>query len=394
MDDTSSQEIREQMLRGGLAPCLVSLLSTPSYRSRAIRVLFHLSADDRCKLVFAQPVETATAAITNGTTNTTTTGVAILMGIVVNFPQPMLPPELAALAVNVSLHPACAELMTAHKGLNYLMDRLVTPPTAKSSTTANNNNNNNNSSPRPPKGSNSSRSSSGGGGLDVFLLKILRNIALYTYSRQRDRSSSISSTGAAGMDSSRDRKSAAAGGGGSVEEKEKDKDRGLWSPHVKTLVELVATMTTSNNNNESNQDAVLELLGILGCLTVRDLPMSNSWARLLRDQGLLASLSRLMVPGSAQPDVLLEAVLVLSAATAEPLACEVISSSSALGLVYQLFRDKLKSSTAAGGDRGADAELPLQLLYLFYRLLLNESSREELMYSTRIVGEKMNVLYE
>lgn len=323
------------MLRGGLVPALVSLLGTPSFRSRSIRVLYHLSCDDRCRLSFAKPLEV------NGSNNST--GLSVLMGVVVNFPQPILPLELAALAINLSLNPTCAELMIANKGLNYLMDRLTILPSGN-------------------------RQQHGGNGkskLDVFLLKVLRNIALYTFDRQKEREF-------VKVKPSKEDKG---------EEKDgamRDKERGLWSPHVKTLIELVMS-------SYDNQDVLIELLGILGCLTVRDLPSTNSWARLLRDQGLLQFLSRLLVPGATQPDVLLEVILVLSASTAEPLACEVIASSSALGLVYQLFKEKIKAKSG-GSEKFPDVELPLQMLYLFYRLLMNESSREELMYSTRIVG--------
>ena len=97
-----------------------------------------------------------------------------------------------------------------------------------------------------------------------------------------------------------------------------------------------------------------------------------------------------MVPGMSQPDVLLEVVLVLSAAAAEPLvsdyirpqtyldhsssyvytclfhqACEVIASSNVLGLAYQLLKDRLAGGAEA--RKTQDVEMVLQLLFLFYR---------------------------
>jgi hypothetical protein len=62
-----------------------------------------------------------------------------------------------------------------------------------------------------------------------------------------------------------------------------------------------------------------QVLGILASISVKDLPASLSWARLLRDQGLLPLLSRLLLPGLAPSDLLLETVLVFSAAASEPL---------------------------------------------------------------------------
>ena len=39
--------MREQMLKGGMVPKLVNLLKTPSFRPKTLRLLYHLSSDDR-----------------------------------------------------------------------------------------------------------------------------------------------------------------------------------------------------------------------------------------------------------------------------------------------------------------------------------------------------------
>ena len=156
-------ETREQMLQGGLVPRLIALLSTPSYRSRALKLLYHLSQDDRCKAEFARPLAAGG------------TGAAILTGLVVNFPQATLPAELGSLAVNVSLVPLCAELMAASKGLSLLVDRLTSGELAAGSAS-------------PVKG----KAKSGPPGLDIYLLKIIRNIAMGSYRLQQRQQSSRS----------------------------------------------------------------------------------------------------------------------------------------------------------------------------------------------------------
>jgi Kinesin-associated protein (KAP) len=55
----------------------------------------------------------------------TTEAVPILMQLILNFPQPLLAKELAALAINMSLNARNAELMCAQRGLQHLMDRVV-----------------------------------------------------------------------------------------------------------------------------------------------------------------------------------------------------------------------------------------------------------------------------
>ena len=96
------------MLKGGLVPKLVKLLEVTAFRAKTLRLLYHLSVDDRCKSML-----------------TYTGAVPILMGLVINFPQDFLAKELAALMVNISYNPRNCELMINNKGLNLLMDRLA-----------------------------------------------------------------------------------------------------------------------------------------------------------------------------------------------------------------------------------------------------------------------------
>jgi hypothetical protein len=124
------QDIREQMLKGGMVPKLVKLLEVPAYRAKTLKLLYHLSVDDRCKSMI-----------------TYTGAVPILMGLVINFPQDFLAKELAALMVNISYNPRNCELMINNKGLNLLMDRLADKH-------------------------------------DPLLLKIVRNLTLWTFNQQ------------------------------------------------------------------------------------------------------------------------------------------------------------------------------------------------------------------
>lgn len=44
---------RAQMVKAGLIPKVVELLKRPPYRARGLRLLYHMSIDDRCKAMFA-----------------------------------------------------------------------------------------------------------------------------------------------------------------------------------------------------------------------------------------------------------------------------------------------------------------------------------------------------
>ena len=126
------EELRDQMMCNGLVPKLVDLLKTPAFRSRTLKLLYHLSIDDRCKSMFSY-----------------TDGVPLLMGMVINFPQDTLAKELAALVINISHSPKNCELMVQNHGLNHLMDRL-------------------------------------GSTRDPLLIKIIRNITCWTFNQQQE----------------------------------------------------------------------------------------------------------------------------------------------------------------------------------------------------------------
>jgi hypothetical protein len=45
-------KIRMAMINSGLVPRLVNLLKTPAFRARTLKLLYHLSVEDRCKAMY------------------------------------------------------------------------------------------------------------------------------------------------------------------------------------------------------------------------------------------------------------------------------------------------------------------------------------------------------
>mmetsp|Transcript_29766 Transcript_29766/g.49787 ORF Transcript_29766/g.49787 Transcript_29766/m.49787 type:complete len:947 (-) Transcript_29766:278-3118(-) len=284
-------DLRDLMLKGGIVPKLVNLLKVPVFRAKTLKLLYHLSVDDRCKSMI-----------------TYTDGVPILMGLVINFPQDYLARELAALMVNISYNSRNVELMINNKGLNLLMDRLADKR-------------------------------------DPLLLKLIRNISQWTFNQQEE-----------------------------LEAPEMQyKYRGLWSPHIKVLMEIVM--------EEDGHDLLVEVFGCLANMTIYDLPASSNWSKLLREYNLLNLFCKMLVPGMAQNDLLLEIVMLISTIASDMQACSLIASSTLIGLLYQLWEEKCD-----------DTELLLQLIHCFYKLFLHDASREEAMYSTRIVVDIIECL--
>jgi len=283
-------DLREQMMRKGLVPKLISLLKTPNFRARVLKLLYHLSSDDRCKSMV-----------------TYTDGMSILMGMVINFPQNNLPRELAALVVNLSYNPRNAELMIANRGLNHLMDRLENTS-------------------------------------DPMLLKIIRNLTLWTFNQQQE-----------------------------LEQPELQyKWRGLWSPHIKVLLELVTN---------GNHDILVEVYGCLANLSVFDLPANSSWPKLITEYNFITLFNKILIPGMAQNDLILEVIMVISSMCSDQKACDMIASSNLINVIYGTWKDK-----------DDDTEIRLQIIHLFYKLFQFPSSRDEAMYNTRIVVDIIDCL--
>jgi len=256
-----------------------------------LRLLYHLSADDRCKSMF-----------------TYTEAVPLVMQLVINFPQQHVARELAALGVNLSLNARNAELMAAHRGLHHLMDRQMHTR-------------------------------------DPLLMKIIRNLAQWTFNIQQDLAEQ-------GKDPRRDYR-----------------QRGLWAPFVRPLCKLV--------RETEQQDLVVEALGTVNNLTALDLPKGAGWADLVEEFQLQSFIPKLLVPGMAQADVVLEVVILVGVLTADPKAVRVLALGSAVQALQQVWRD----------HAGDDAEVVLQLLHAFYLLLHHEPTREIILFE----GEEQTI---
>ncbi|CAE7385495.1 KAP115 [Symbiodinium microadriaticum] len=285
-------EIRDQAVQIGMIPKLISLLKAPAFRARALRVLYHMSIEDRCKSMF-----------------TYTDGMPLIMGMIINFPQDTLPKELAGLSVNISLNARNAEVMASNRGLNHLMDRMMTTK-------------------------------------DPLLMKIIRNISLWSFNSQQ-----------------------------SLENADLQyKYRGLWSPHIKNICRLAV--------DADSHDLLVEVLGTLANLTILDLPMNQGWSKLLGDYNIMSLITKLLVPGMAQNDVLLEVIMIIAQAASDTHSCRMLAGNNIIGLLHQVWKDK-----------GSDVEILLQLLFCFLKFFRQESCQEEAMYGTRVVVDIIDCLH-
>lgn len=98
--------MREEMFKCNYYNILISLLKQPKLRGKVLKLLYHLSVDDRFKAYIS-----------------TTEGLGILMNMIINFPQDYIGKELAGLVVNLSFNSKNVEAMIEKQGLNLLIDR-------------------------------------------------------------------------------------------------------------------------------------------------------------------------------------------------------------------------------------------------------------------------------
>jgi hypothetical protein len=68
-------------------------------------------------------------------------------------------------------------------------------------------------------------------------------------------------------------------------------------------------------------------------MTIYDLPASSNWSKLLRDYGLVNLFCKLLVPGMAQNDLLLEIVMLIANITSDPQVRNEISLDPSVGSV-------------------------------------------------------------
>jgi len=115
-----------------------------------------------------------------------------------------------------------------------------------------------------------------------------------------------------------------------------------------------------------NPDLLMELLGTLANVTLPDMP----WGELC-EAGLVDLLTRLLMPGFSEDDIVLECVMLVGNLAGEHESAQYVVSSRLPGLLQQILIEKCE-----------DEEIVVQLLYAFQCLLVFDDVREIVMSET------------
>ena len=209
---------------------------------------------------------------------------------------------------------------------------------------------------------------------------------------------------------------------------------GLWSPYVRDLFRLC-------RHESITPELQVEVLGTLANLTTRDLPDDTTFADLLAEcggcgrgegtrerasdspsrvcwcphdgvigrYGFAQFLYKLLVPGFAEDDIVLEVIMLVGVIGSEANSAPIIAGSNIIRLLDQAltgeWREKqlLSPSLFCPGvcapdhprgmyrvplcspERAADAEIVLQTLFTFFRLLHHPETAEVVIYDTAAV---------
>jgi len=96
------------MCEHGLIPKLVEILKAPGFRALILKLLYHLSLEDKTKATF-----------------TYTECIPIVYQLIIHCPEPIVGKELIALAVNLSTNGRNAERFAQDDQLDELIKRAI-----------------------------------------------------------------------------------------------------------------------------------------------------------------------------------------------------------------------------------------------------------------------------
>ncbi len=272
--------IRTQLVKDGIIPKLVKLLKKAQFRHVALKLLYHISMDDKCKSMF-----------------TYTDCIPMVVNMVQNFPEKFVEKTLIALAVNLAANARNAEAMASGENLNAFLNRLFQSK-------------------------------------DPLLAKMLRNLS------QHD------------------------------------------GPVKMRLAEFVGDIAALTRQTQ-NPDLLVELLGILGNMTMSDTDQKVPFSRMLIDYDMINFLHTHLAPGASEDDIMLEIIIFIGTCVSDPNCAPIFANSQLVAVLYDLMADKQE-----------DDEMVLQITYTFFRCLQHESTRDVLLNHTQVVSYFVDLLYD
>ncbi len=146
--------------------------------------------------------------------------------------------------------------------------------------------------------------------------------------------------------------------------------RVLFAPYVVGFVKL-AKLT-------KNPDVLVETLGCLGNFVIPGF----DYSKLISDFGLVDFLHRYLTPGSAEDDLVLEAVIFTGTLLSDEDVPEVLVGTPLIRDLFRVLQEKQE-----------DSEILLQLLFVFLKLLAADETRDAVISQTQTVFYLIDLLF-
>jgi len=155
-------------------------------------------------------------------------------------------------------------------------------------------------------------------------------------------------------------------------------DKHYFDSHVEFIIQRTLAC-----NKCANDDLLVEWLGIMSNLTRDDLPAGVQWQDLLHDNssGLVELFHSLNDP-SCHDDIKLELIILLGTLCSSEECSHWISSNNIVDMIHNVFIDENQN----------DAELKLQILSTYERLMCYEVTRFQIMGGDGVVLSTLDCL--
>ena len=250
--------MRDDMVKAGVLPKLVDLLKREAFKPIVLKLLYHISTDDKTKAMFSY-----------------TDCVQMVTLMIQQSREEHVDRTLLALAINLASNARCAEVIAGIDGVASFMQRTIHTQ-------------------------------------DTLVCKVVRNMAQHDSSYKKQ--------------------------------------------FVQFIPDLISLLRTTDDVS-----LLVEILGILGNLNGVDVPFAEH----LVNYDLVPLLQRLLLPGVAEDDIVLEVVMFIGACAGDPNCAPILASSHLVQSLHDTLTEKQN-----------DDEIVLQTIYTFFKFLHQPSTRE------------------
>eukprot|EP00656_Telonema_subtile_P049943 TRINITY_DN6335_c0_g1_i2.p1 TRINITY_DN6335_c0_g1~~TRINITY_DN6335_c0_g1_i2.p1 ORF type:complete len:692 (-),score=245.79 TRINITY_DN6335_c0_g1_i2:174-2249(-) len=127
----------------------------------------------------------------------------------------------------------------------------------------------------------------------------------------------------------------------------------------------------------ANPDLLVEVLGTLGNLTGKEV----DFPALIHEYGLIAFFEQHLRSGVVEDDILLEVIVFIGTVCHDPQVAPMVANSSLVQALFDLL-----------GEKQEDDEIVLQVVYVFYRLVVQPETRYVLLQQTNAIHHIIELL--